>query len=78
MTKAQIMMTLTMKEEAAEEEEEEEEEEEMIKILNQFLFLHLINHLPQRKIKIVKEVLIQRLSHNKGTIKKMRGCLGMN
>ena len=72
MIKAQIMMTLTMKEGAA------EEEEEMIKILNQFLFLHLINHPPQRKIKIVKEVLIQRLSRNKETIKKMKGCLGMN
>lgn len=74
MIKAQMMMTLTMKEGAV----EEEEEEEMIKILNQFLFLHLINHPPQKKIKIVKEVLIQRLSRNKETIKKMKGSLGMN
>ena len=72
MIKAQIMMTLTMKEGAA------EEEEEMIKILNQFLFLHLINHPPQRKIKIVKEVLIQRLSRNKEMTKMMKDFLGMN
>ena len=70
--KVQMMMILTMKEGAA------EEEVGMIRKLNQILFLLLINHPPLRKIKIVREVLIQRLSHNKEMIKKMKGCLGMN
>ena len=69
--KAQMMMTLTMKEGAA-------EEEGMIKKLNQILFLHLNNHLPLKKIKIVMGVHTQRLSHNKEMIKKMKDCLGMN
>ena len=69
--KAQMMMTLTMKEGAA-------EEEGMIKKLNQILFLHLNNHPPQMKIKIVTGVHTQRLSHNKEMIKKMKDCLGMN
>ena len=78
MNKVQIMkMTLAMKEGVA--EEEAEEEEEILMRLNQILFLHLINPHPRRKIKIVTEVHIQRLSHNKERrMKMMKGCLGMN
>ena len=76
MNKVQIMkMTLAMKEGVA----EEEAEEEILMRLNQILFLHLINPHPRRKIKIVTEVHIQRLSHNKERRMKMiKGCLGMN